>query len=62
MTIEIMGLLALLLLSGFFSSSELAYVVSNKLKNVESRIKGRNVNSSIYIGYAAKIMIIITML
>jgi len=32
MTLNIIGLLILLLLSGFFSSSELAYVVANKLK------------------------------
>ncbi len=32
MTMDILGLAALLLLSGFFSSSELAYVVANKLK------------------------------
>ena len=32
MTLNILGLAALLLLSGFFSSSELAYVVANKLK------------------------------
>jgi len=32
MTFEILGLIALLLASGFFSSSELAFVVSNKLK------------------------------
>lgn len=38
MTIEIIGLIGLLLLSGFFSSSELAYVVANKLK-VELRAR-----------------------
>jgi putative hemolysin len=32
MTLEILGLIVLLLASGFFSSSELAFVVSNKLK------------------------------
>jgi len=32
MTLNILGLAALLVLSGFFSSSELAYVVANKLK------------------------------
>ncbi len=32
MTLEIIGLIVLLLASGFFSSSELAFVVSNKLK------------------------------
>lgn len=32
MTLNILGLAALLMLSGFFSSSELAYVVANKLK------------------------------
>jgi len=38
MTYEIIGLASLLLLSGFFSSSELAYVVANKLK-VELRAR-----------------------
>lgn len=38
MTFEIIGLIGLLLLSGFFSSSELAYVVANKLK-VELRAR-----------------------
>lgn len=45
MTLEIIGLIALLLLSGFFSSSEFAYVVSNKLK-IELRARKNN--------YAAK--------
>jgi putative hemolysin len=38
MTIELIGLIILILLSGFFSSSELAYVVSNKIK-VELRAR-----------------------
>ncbi|MCB0746976.1 MAG: DUF21 domain-containing protein, partial [Ignavibacteriae bacterium] len=32
MPLEILGLILLLVLSGFFSSSELAFVVANKLK------------------------------
>jgi magnesium and cobalt exporter, CNNM family len=38
MTFEVIGLVGLLFLSGFFSSSELAYVVANKLK-VELRAR-----------------------
>lgn len=41
MTMEIIGLISLLVLSGFFSSTELAYVVSNKLK-VELRARKNN--------------------
>ncbi|MCB9205930.1 MAG: HlyC/CorC family transporter [Ignavibacteriales bacterium] len=41
MTVYILGLIALLLLSGFFSSSELAYIVANKLK-VELRARKNN--------------------
>lgn len=41
MTLEIIGLTGLLLLSGFFSSSELAYIVANKLK-VELRARKNN--------------------
>ncbi len=38
MTLELVGLIILILLSGFFSSSELAYVVSNRIK-VELRAR-----------------------
>ncbi len=41
MTFELIGLFALLLLSGFFSSSELAYIVANKLK-IELRARKNN--------------------
>lgn len=41
MALEIIGLAILLLLSGFFSSSELAYIVANKLK-VELRARKNN--------------------
>jgi len=41
MTLEIIGLFGLLILSGFFSSSELAYVVANRLK-IELRARKNN--------------------
>ncbi|PID57667.1 MAG: hemolysin [Ignavibacteriae bacterium] len=44
MTLEIIGLIVLLLFSGFFSSSELAYIVANKLK-VELRARKNNLSA-----------------
>ena len=41
MPFEIIGLILLLLLSGFFSSSELAFVVANKVK-IELRSRKEN--------------------
>jgi CBS domain containing-hemolysin-like protein len=41
MTLQFIGLILLLLLSGFFSSSELAFVVSNKMK-IELRARKNN--------------------
>ncbi len=41
MTTEIIGLILLLLLSAFFSSSELAFVVANKIK-IEIRARKNN--------------------
>ena len=44
MTFEILALIGLLFLSGFFSSSELAYVVANKLK-IELRARKNNLSA-----------------
>lgn len=46
MVYEIFGLILLLLLSGFFSSSEIAFVVSNKLK-IELRARKDNFSAKI---------------
>ncbi|GBD90140.1 magnesium and cobalt efflux protein CorC [bacterium BMS3Abin04] len=49
MTLEIIGLLFLLFLSGFFSSSELAFVVSNKIKiEISARKNNLAAKSSLY--------------
>jgi len=46
MEYEILGLVLLLVLSGFFSSSEIAFVVSNKLK-IELRARKNNISAKI---------------
>jgi len=46
MTLELIGLIVLLLLSGFFSSSEIAFVVANKLK-IELRARKNNISAKI---------------
>jgi len=46
MILEIIGLLVLLLLSGFFSSSEIAFVVASKLK-IELRARKNNLSAKI---------------
>ena len=53
MILEIIGLLVLLLLSGFFSSSEIAFVVASKLK-IELRARKNNLSAKIisYFSYA----------
>lgn len=50
MTLDILGLLALLLLSGFFSSSEIAFVVSNKIK-IELRARKKSSRKKRFIFY-----------
>ncbi len=49
MTYEILGLVALILLSGFFSSSEIAFIVANKLK-IELRAR-KNKRAAKYAHY-----------
>lgn len=49
MTLELLSLIFLLLLSGFFSSSEMAFIVSNKLK-IELRAR-KNILSAKIISY-----------
>ena len=46
MILEIIGLVLLLLLSGFFSSSEIAFVVASKLK-IELRARKNNLSAKI---------------
>jgi CBS domain containing-hemolysin-like protein len=53
MDYEILGLIVLLILSGFFSASEIAFVVSNKLK-IELRARKNNFSAKIASYYNEK--------
>lgn len=53
MILELIGLIVLLLLSGFFSSSEIAFVVANKLK-IELRARKNNLSAKIISYFSEK--------
>ncbi len=53
MILELIGLITLLLLSGFFSSSEIAFVVANKLK-IELRARKNNLSAKIISYFSEK--------
>ena len=54
MEFEIIGLILLLVLSGFFSASEIAFVVANKLK-IELRARKNNFSAKIISYFMEKI-------
>ncbi|MEN8194422.1 MAG: hemolysin family protein [Bacteroidota bacterium] len=53
MTFELVGIVVLILLSGFFSSSEIAFVVANKLK-IELRARKNNLSARIISFFSEK--------